>query len=258
MLLAGCKTELRHGLSERSANEILVVLNEAGIDCTKEPDEGGKQGQRVWKIVVAKKDSPRAVRILEAHNLPREHERGFADVFTKSGLIPTGTEERAMMLQALQGELAHTLKAIDGVVEARVHLVLPKNKEFKSPDEEDVLPSASVLIRYHPDSQGQRPFKDDDIRRLISNSVEGLEASRVEVIATRAQSVDQAGKQPVEFYEFGPLRMTMDSRGPFRIMLIGSIVLMLIPWGVAAYLGTRLIGMNRSAPPPPPQEGEGA
>ncbi len=247
--LSGCKTALLHGLSEKEANEIIVLLEQNGITASKIPDEGGKQGERVWIIRVGDKDSARAWQILQSNNLPRPAERGYADVFTKSGLIPTAVEEKAMVLQALSGELSTTLKSIAGVVEARVHLVIPDVKEFRAPDEVVVQPSASVLIRFHPDETGQRPFKDDDIRRLVASAVEGLDQARVEVVATRANAPSSAaapaGNQ--EMYEFGPLRMSADSRRAFQGMLVGAIVLMLLPWGLAAYLGTKFLGLrNRS------------
>ena len=75
-------------------------------------------------------DASRAQRLLSERELPRPRPPGFGEVFGKGSLVPTPTEEHALYLHALAGELARSLEAIDGVVGARVHLGLPRPDPF--------------------------------------------------------------------------------------------------------------------------------
>ncbi|RME72068.1 MAG: hypothetical protein D6776_09415, partial [Planctomycetota bacterium] len=123
--IAGCKKDVLHGLDEVEANRVIVVLAKHGITADKEPDTAGDEGPR-YKIVTDEKDAVRASEILLELGLPRKKKKGLADVYATPSMIPTDMEEKARNLLALQGELASTLEAIDGVVDARVHLVLPE------------------------------------------------------------------------------------------------------------------------------------
>ncbi len=80
----------------------------------------------LWTISVPKSDAIRAWRLMKSQDLPRAAEKGFADTFGTNSLIPTATEEKALYLDALCNELQKTIETIDGVVKARVHLVLPE------------------------------------------------------------------------------------------------------------------------------------
>ena len=80
----------------------------------------------------------------------RPRQDGFGEIFGKGSLVPTPTEERALYVEALSGELARTLESVEGVTSARVggiarepitprnvarqpvsytHLTLPTNRE---------------------------------------------------------------------------------------------------------------------------------
>ena len=73
------------------------------------PDEagggGGNKGPR-FKIAVAPGDANDAWRILTDNHLPRHKDNGYAEVFATAGLIPTASEEKAKMMQAIEGEIS--------------------------------------------------------------------------------------------------------------------------------------------------------
>ena len=244
VFISSCKTPLLHGLTEKEANEIIVLLQQEGIRALKTPDEGGKRGEKLWKIEVSEKDAPRAWSILTEHNLPREKQKGFADVFQKSGLIPTATEEKAMLIQALQGEISKTLVTIDGVVDARVHIVIPEVSEFEELEGKKPKVTASVLLKYFRTENG-KPFKDSDIQKLVANAVEGLEPENVTVVSIPIANLESSKVKKEELYRFGPLVMTKSSKKPFKIILAILVVVFLVPWGIAAYLGTKLISLKK-------------
>ena len=89
----------------------------------------------------------RAVRTLEAAGLPRVARATLGDTFRKEGVISTPLEERARYIYALSQELETTLSNIDGVIVARVHVVLP---ERVAPGEPVQPASASVFIKHDP------------------------------------------------------------------------------------------------------------
>lgn len=82
------------------------------------------------------------------------------------------------LLRALEGELARTLSAMDGVESATVRLVIPESQLFT---DNQTPPSASVLVR--PNGQlgnGQV----EAITLLVSSAVEGLETNHITVANT--------------------------------------------------------------------------
>ena len=77
--------------------------------------------------------------------------------------------------RALEGELARTLAAMDGVDAAQVHLVLPEKELFS---EQQPATTASVLL------STQRTLRADEVEAvtfLVASAVEGLETSQITV-----------------------------------------------------------------------------
>ena len=123
LALPACgREEILHGLEEAQANQALVALDEAGVAAEKRRDESS---ENAWRVDVASGEAARAQRILAERELPHPRAPGFGEVFGKGSVVPTPAEERALYLHALSGELSRSVEAIDGVVEARVHLALP-------------------------------------------------------------------------------------------------------------------------------------
>lgn len=168
----GGKVELLKDIAEAEANEAIAVLLEAGIASSKMPGKDGFVSLEVEQVQVAK-----AIDILNAEGLPRERFARMGDVFRKEGLISSPLEERARYIWALSQELSATLAQIDGVIKARVHVVLPE----KSTGGDPALPSsASVFIKH---KQGvQLEDSVPQIKRLVSNSIPGLSAEKVTVV----------------------------------------------------------------------------
>ena len=81
---------------------------------------------------------------MEQKGLPRRAHMGVGEVFKKTGMISSPSEERIRFMDALAQDLAKTISMVDGVVDARVHVVLPENDPFAR----NALPSsAAVAIR---------------------------------------------------------------------------------------------------------------
>lgn len=181
VVLSACVThELQTGLSEQDAQEIVVLLNENGIDASATKGVGEKKGEEKWSVVIRGGDQnlAHAWRVLQDNGLPRQKDKGLEDVFSNAGMIPTATEEKARLLLGTSGEISRTLKSVDGVVDAHVLVVMPDNSPLLDKTER-MAPTASVLIKYRGDAP---PLTDDDVKKLVGRAVEGLQAENVAVV----------------------------------------------------------------------------
>lgn len=177
--LGGCaKQELYSQLSERQANEMVAALRIAGIEAAKETKDGR------FAVLTAPGDFGQAVRTLSAQGYPRETYDTMGKVFKREGFVSSPLEERARLLHAMSQEISNTLANIDGVVTARVHLVVPE----RNPLADKPQPSAaSVFIKHRPD----RPMASQvsQIKALVVNSIEGLAYDNVTVALFAAESL---------------------------------------------------------------------
>ena len=175
--LAGCDKEstLHSGLPERQANLVMAALLDAGIDCHKTPGDEG-----TWNVSVVESRFADAVNLLEEKGLPRRNFNGVAEVFKKTGMISSPTEERIRFMDALAQDLSRTISGIDGVVDARVHVVLPENDPFAR----NTLPSsAAVAIRSRWDSDVTDLVPS--IKGIVKNAIEGLAYEKIMVTVFR-------------------------------------------------------------------------
>lgn len=236
LALAGCESAVLHGLSEQESNHIVAVLQEQGIMATKEPD-GAEEGG--WKIVVARRDVPKVWSVLQQYRLPASPGRRFRDVFGQSKLVVAPIEEKALFLEALQGELGHTLESISGVVSARVHVAVPEPDLSGQATSE---PKASVMLEYHPDASGTAPVREEEVQRLVASGVTNLKADDVAVVMRPI--LIQRSQQAYDFVAFGPLVVAAPSVLTLKV-LTGGVVLVLMALGATLYLNGRVMGELR-------------
>lgn len=178
LLLAACSNAALYSkLTEPQANEMIAVLHGAGISASKRDE-----GEKGWALLTSSSDFSRAIEVLHSQGYPREDFATLGSVFKKEGFVSSPTEEHARLVYGMSQELAHTVSEIDGVVQARVHLVLPENQ----PLAQTVQPaSASVFIKYRPGTNIDAQV--GKVKSLIVNSVEGLKYENVSVAAFAAQ-----------------------------------------------------------------------
>jgi type III secretion protein J len=110
-----------------------------------------------------------ALEQLRLNGMPQEKYLSIGEVFKKEGLVSTPSEERIRYIYAVSQELSNTLMQIDGVVSARVHVVIPAN----DPLSPNVKPSsAAVFIKHRADAdlQSMAPA----VKNLVMRGIEGL------------------------------------------------------------------------------------
>jgi flagellar M-ring protein FliF len=115
---------------------------------------------------------------LAKEGLPASGQVGF-EVFDRSSLPGTEFSNQVNYQRALQGELARTITAIDGVRSARVHIVLPEESLFADKTK------ASVAVVVQPVSGRElSPEATAAIAQLVGSSVRDVPASEVTVVDT--------------------------------------------------------------------------
>lgn len=213
LLLGGCKVELYVGLSQKEGNEMLALLRSEGVAAAKQPDKEGK-----IKLLVEESDIGQAVDVLKRKGYPRENFSTITDVFPKDSLISSPLEERARLNYAKAQELSGTLSEIDGVLVARVHVVLPEERDGLGKKSSPA--SASVFIKHAADVQLDAYVPQ--VKQLVNNGIEGLSYDRISVVLVPSQDVRQVPLAP-RYETFLSIQVAEASRS----RLLGLVMLML-------------------------------
>lgn len=116
---------------------------------------------------------------LAAKGLPSGGTVGYEIFDNADALGTTSFLQNINHLRALEGELARTIRAIDGIEAVRVHLVLPERELF-SRDKRD--PSASLVLKVNG-SLANAQVKA--IQQLVAAAVEGLTPAHVSIVDER-------------------------------------------------------------------------
>jgi type III secretion protein J len=236
LLSAGCQTAVLHGLSEADSNQVIALLQDQGITATKELDDA-ETG--TWKVVVPRKDGTRAISVLSGFRRSSARGRRFQDVFGKSKLVTTPLEEKALYVEALQGEIAHTLESVAGVASARVHVAIPE-PDLSGQTRPDV--KASVMLEYQPDASGRGPVREDEVQRLVAAGVNDLKPENVAVVMKPIPLVRT--QQAYDFVAFGPIVVAAPSVTAFKV-LAGAVALVVLALGGSLYWSGRVMNELR-------------
>ncbi|MBQ3059978.1 MAG: type III secretion inner membrane ring lipoprotein SctJ [Desulfovibrio sp.] len=219
VFLVGCKVDMYTGLSEEQANQMLSTLLRRGIEAEK--ISAGKNG---YTLAVDDSQLILALQILKENSLPREAFKSMGDVFGGEGMISSSSEEQARLSYALSQELSDTLSRIDGVLTARVHVVLGVNDPVNNIR---VEPSAAVFLRHTPDS----PVVNfvPKIRELAASSVAQLRYDNVSVMLVPVResvTVPEHRAAPASLFAPGGLTLALIFQVAAMALLLVGVV-----WG---------------------------
>jgi type III secretion protein J len=216
LLAAGCNEVVLHAdLREKEANEMMALLLDSGVSATKAKAEEG-----LWQLSVPQAEFAKAVGELRRHGYPRDRFQNIGEMFKKSGLVSSPTEERIRLMHGLSQELSDTISQIDGVLTARVHIVLPAANPFGETTQQA---SASVFIKHRPKANLETALPQ--ITKLVASSIEGL---KYENVSTVLNVSDEPGPEAVpapkpETVSVAGLRLAPESVNRF--------------WGIVAGVG---------------------
>ncbi len=241
LALSGCSIDLQHNLTEQDANDIYVLLVENGISAKKVKEEGGNEP--TYLINVPKQDAASAAKLLNEYSLPRPKPATFGKIADKKSFVPTATEERAMMLEALAGEVSTALNKVDGVLEAKAIVMLPERNDLSQPDKRP-QPSASVFVKYRPNAEGRPPLDERAVKAFVSTAVEDLKVENVTVLMTPAQPPSSLVSDD-RFQDVIGIRVAATHAGQFK-MMVAVVALLVI--GLALFAGWTFLRGGTPAP----------
>ncbi|ALM54787.1 type III secretion protein [Halomonas huangheensis] len=236
LLLQACDTELYTGLSEREANLMVASLARHGIAAERVLKEDG-----MMSVTVDEDHFAEAVGLLDQLGLPEQKFSNLGAVFESNNLVSSPVQERAQMIHALSEELSHTVSQIDGVLSARVHVVLPDNDLL---ERNSTPSSASVFIRYSP-TLDVNPLIPK-VKTLVANGIAGLAYDSVSVVPVAAQPLQIAdGSAPATLSSF--LGIAMPASSVSRAAWIFGLLMVLV-LGLGALLAWLLWHQRRRSP----------
>ncbi|MBB1196440.1 flagellar basal-body MS-ring/collar protein FliF [Curtobacterium flaccumfaciens pv. flaccumfaciens] len=123
-----------------------------------------------------------------SNGLPSSNEGGYS-LLDKMGVTSSEFQQDVTYKRAMEGELAKTIGAMDGVQTATVQLAIPEKSVFVS-EEKD--PTASVFIATDNGTQ----LSTDQVQAIVhltSASVEGMQPTDVSVVDAKGQTLSAVG-----------------------------------------------------------------
>lgn len=100
------------------------------------------------------------------------------ELFNESNFGQSRFQEAVNYHRALQGELERTIRSIDGIDAARVHLVIPKKSLFKRQQKK---PTASIKLKLKKTFELSKR-QIGGIKHLVASAIEGLKPTAVTII----------------------------------------------------------------------------
>ncbi|MFJ7287038.1 flagellar basal-body MS-ring/collar protein FliF [Curtobacterium sp. NPDC098951] len=123
-----------------------------------------------------------------SNGLPASNEGGYS-LLDKMGVTSSEFQQDVTYKRAMEGELAKTIGAMDGVQTATVQLAIPEKTVFVS-EEKD--PTASVFIA----TKNGAELSTDQVQAIVhltSAAVEGMQPTDVSVVDAKGQTLSAVG-----------------------------------------------------------------
>ena len=153
-------------VSRSEADNIKYKLSKNGTEILVPQDQVNRMRVETAELALASKGSNVGYEIFD----------------NADALGTTNFVQNINLVRALEGELARTIRSVDNIKSARVHLVLPKREMFSREEQE---PSASVVIKT---INGTLDLKGiQSIQKLVAAAVPKLDVKNVSI-------VDSSGK----------------------------------------------------------------
>ena len=173
-------TPLFSGMSATDANAVVEQLRSSGV--SYELADGGAT------VLVPEKDVYDQRLAAASAGLPSASSAGYS-LLDDMGVTASEFQQSVTYKRAIEGEIAATISAIDGVTAASVQLAIPEESVFVS---ETVDPTASVFV----ETSGRSTLSAKQVEAIVhltSAAVSGMKPENVAVIDQSGQTLSAAG-----------------------------------------------------------------
>ncbi len=174
------KALLYSNLDLKEASAVVQALEQAGVKYEAKGD---------GSTIMVPRDQVASTRLMIASKgLVSSGSVGY-EIFDQGATLgQTDFVQQLNRQRALEGELARTIRGLDGVTSVRVHLNLPRRQLFEESAE---APSASVTIGIG----GRKPSDEQvqAVQNLVAGAVPGLKAEQVAVIDQHGKTLSAGG-----------------------------------------------------------------
>jgi len=225
IIMSGCNDEkVLDNLTQEQANQVLTVLQQHNVSAHKNGNL--KAG---YAVTVSSVENTAALSIISQYQLPWAADVQIGHAFPDSSLVSSPGAEQARVRSLQEQRLEQSLRIIDQVVNARVHISYPYYANDISGRK-----SAShigILISYK--GEVDKSIFISQIKNLIKNSIDDIRYENISVVLFNA---------PVIQYS-APLKVT-DSASGFWLILFSGFGLLLTT--VAGYfIYTQKVGSSQ-------------
>ncbi|WP_419797507.1 MAG: flagellar basal-body MS-ring/collar protein FliF [Terasakiella sp.] len=175
---------LYSNLNTDDSQQIVAILAREQV-----PYDVAKEGAEIF--VSSDKVGPMRLKIAE-NGLPTGGSVGY-EVFDGADTVgSTNFQQNVNLVRALEGELARTIRSINNVKAARVHLVLPRRELFSR---ERQQPSASVILKM---INAERLSKEQitAVQHLVASAVPDLKPERISIVDDKGTLLARGFDQP--------------------------------------------------------------
>lgn len=170
---------LYSNLDLREAGSITQQLEQSGIHYEVRGD---------GSTILVPRDQVASTRLmLSGRGLPTSGSVGYEIFDSNNTLGQTDFVQQLNRQRALEGELGRTIRSLDGVTSARVHLVLPRRQLFEDEAEQ---PTASITLGVG----GRQPTAEQvhAVQNLVAGAVPNLAPDRVTIIDQHGRTLSSA------------------------------------------------------------------
>ena len=172
-------------LDLKEAGQITAQLDQSGVKYEVKGD---------GSTLFVDRDKVASTRLLlSAKGLPTSGSVGYEIFDNAPALGQTDFVQTLNRQRALEGELARTIRSIQGVSFVRVHLVMPRHQLFEEDAEQ---PSASILIATGAGRVGAEQVRA--IRNLVAGAVPDLKPERVSITDQQGELLAAEGDGAVD------------------------------------------------------------
>jgi flagellar M-ring protein FliF len=180
------------GLDAKDSSAIITKLEAAKVPYKLEGDGS--------TILVASDKMLRLRMDFAGQGMPSGGNVGYEIFDSMDAFGQTSFVQNVNMVRALEGELSRTIRSLDSVDQARVHLVIPKKELFAA---STPTPTASVVLRSRSGRIGAAQVQA--IQNLVASAVNGLSPQSVTV-------VDERGVLLASGHDAGSAAVQIDDR----------------------------------------------